>query len=92
MANDDVASDRDTGRDGHPGETGKAESSLTRVADGPQISALIRVLEERFPLAKVERQLTPLEVIKTQDKYISQLEWGLGILGTLFLLLVLARR
>jgi len=43
-------------------------------------------------MVRVEKQLTPLEVIETQDKYISQLEWGLGILGSLFLLLVLARR
>jgi hypothetical protein len=38
------------------------------------------------------RELTPVEVIAEQRTYITQLEWGIGIVGFLFLMMLLARR
>jgi len=38
------------------------------------------------------RELTPVEVIAEQRTYINQLEWGIGIFGFLFLMMLLARR
>jgi hypothetical protein len=101
---DDVSPDsRDTRINALAGSPKEAEQGSLRRTEtrDSEITALVKLLEERLPLAPLgsavnwpalTRKLSPTEVISEQRTYINQLEWGIGIFGFLFLMMLLARR
>ena len=89
---DDVSTDSRDTRINALASTAEKERGLGRAeVRDPEVTALVKLLEERLPML-APRELTPVEIIAEQRGYITQLEWGIGIVGFLFLMMLLARR
>lgn len=102
MATSNDVSDRDTSLDVLASNAEKEvdrQPVSDRRAEPSSLRDLVRIINQELAqqtserdVSLVAREVTPTEIIREQDKYITQLEWGIGILGFLFLMMLMARR